>query len=117
MKTASAKIDDARISIKHATVLCDAIRGKNFFKAQALLQRIADGEESLKGKYYTKAVGQFLDLMRNLEANARAKDLSPEKLIIRTAKADLGDRFMRPKSRYKMRGRRAKATNLTMVVG
>ena len=116
MKTASARIDNARISLKHSIVLCKEIRGKKVEKAKRILQNLIDEKVSLKRKYYTKASKKILELVKSAEANAKAKNMDVEKLLIKKAKADKGEKFIRPKTRWRFRGRKAKSTNITIVV-
>lgn len=116
MKTASAKILNARISLKNSIVLCKAIRGKRLEKAKRILQDLVDKKINLDGKYYLNAAKQILEIVKSAEANAKAKNLDIEKLFIKKAKVDKGEKFIRPRSRYRFRGREAKSTNITIVV-
>jgi len=117
MKSASASISNARISFKHSVILCKEIRGKNVEKAKRFLQNLIDEKESLDGKYYTNASKKFLEIIKNAEENAKVKNLDVEKLFIKTAKADKGERFVRPKTRWGLRGREAKSSNIKIVLG
>ncbi|MEM5879375.1 MAG: uL22 family ribosomal protein [Candidatus Aenigmatarchaeota archaeon] len=116
MKTASSKISNARISLKHSLVLCKELKGKKLGKARKFLENLISEKVSIDGKYYTKAAGIFLELLRAAEANARQKGLNAEKLFIKNIKADKGLRFYRPRSLWHLRRQRAKAVNLTVEV-
>jgi ribosomal protein L22 len=71
---------------------------------------------SLGGKYYTNAAKQILEVLESAEANAKQKDLAGEKLFIKIAKADAGETFIKPKSRWRLRGRKAKSSSITIEV-
>lgn len=117
MTTAMAKVTNARISLKHSLVLCKAIRKKNLNDAKNLLENLINKRSSLDGKYYTNASEKFLEVLQATEANAKQKNLNTEKLFVKIAKADKGNKFIRPKSRFKFRGREAKMTNIEIVLG
>lgn len=106
----------ARISLKHSIILCKILRGKRLERAKSLLQNLIEKKESIDGKYYTKASRHFLELLENVEANAKQKDMDSNKLFVKNIKADKGFTFLLPKSRAKFRGRKAKVTNLEVVV-
>lgn len=117
MRTASARATDARISSKHSFIICNEIRGKKLERAKKILESMIAKKISLKGKYYTKASKKILELLENADANAKFRGLSIETLFVKTAKADRGYKFIRPKSRMRFRGRKAKVTNIEIVVG
>ncbi len=109
-------MDDARISLKHALVLCKQLKGKRTAKARRLLEDLIAGTRSINGKYYTNASKKLLELLKTAEANAAQKGLDAEKLFVAAARANKGRTFIRPRSRAKLRGRRAKATNVEIVL-
>ena|SRR3989304_2112490 len=112
----SAKSSGARVSFKDAQVVCRALRGKSLSSGKNLLQNLLDKKESLGGRYYSQTAENIFNLLKSAEANAKQKNLAPEKLFIKVAKADQGYKFIRPKSRAKFRGRQAKVTNLEVAV-
>jgi large subunit ribosomal protein L22 len=112
MKKVVAKISNARISLKHSLVLCRELKGKNLQKAKKFLEDLIAQKTNIKGKYYTKAAKNFLDLLKTSEANATQKGLNKEKLFIKQIKADKGLRFRRPRTLWHLRGERIKAVNL-----
>jgi len=116
MKTAIAKVSNARISLKHSLVLCKELKGKKLGKAMKFLEDLIAQKVSINGKYYTKAAKNFLDLLKAGEANATRKGLNPEKLFIKQIKADKGLRFYRPRSLWHLRRQRIKAVNLSLEV-
>jgi ribosomal protein L22 len=116
MKTASTILRDARISFKKSQVLCHQIKGKKFEREKKFLQNLVDRKVTLDGKYYPKTASKFLEMFQSLEANAKVKKLDAGKLWIKQAKADKGLVFMRPRSRFRLRARKAKSASVEIVV-
>jgi len=116
MKTAISKISNARISLKHALVLCKKLKGKKVGKVEKFLEDLIAKKVDIDGKYYTNAAKKFLELVKAAKANARQKGLNEEKLFIKEIKADKGVRYYRPRSLWHLRGQRIKAVHLTLEV-
>jgi ribosomal protein L22 len=116
MKTASTILRDARISFKKSQILCHQIKGKKFEKARNFLENLVDRKVALDGKYYTKTAAKFLEMFRSVEANAKVKKLNTEKLWVKKAKAEKGVVFVRPRSRFRLRSRKAKSATVEIVV-
>jgi len=118
-KIASAKINQARISFKQSQVLTRQIRGKRLSTAKRWLEYLSDGKTTIEGtkhgKTYPTAAEKFLEAIQSLEANAKVKNMNVEKLFLVKAHANAGESFYRPRSRFHLRGRKAKSTNLTFV--
>ncbi|MGC8812755.1 MAG: uL22 family ribosomal protein [Candidatus Aenigmatarchaeota archaeon] len=112
MKTASAVLEDARVSLKHSVAVCKEIKNKKIEKAKKFLEMLAEKKIDLNGKYYTNAARKILEILKTAEANAKVKNLNPERLFVKIAKADKGRVFTRPKSRWRFRGRKAKVTRI-----
>jgi large subunit ribosomal protein L22 len=117
MKTASASIKDARVSLKHSVAICKELRGKKLESAKNFLNNLINKKVSLDRKYHTNAAKQILEVLESAETNASREGLAVEKLFIRKIKADQGAAFVKPKSRWHLRGRKAKATNITVELG
>lgn len=115
-KTSSARADAAQISTKHAMVLCKELKKKRVDKAKALLEGLIASKRSLNGKHYTNASKKILEILKSAEANAMIKGLDTDRLFVAVAKADKGRTFIRPKSRFKSRGRRMKSTNIEIIL-
>jgi ribosomal protein L22 len=116
MKIATAKATDARISVKHSIVLCKEIKGIRLESGKKFLQELLDQKKSLAGKYHPTAAKKLIEILSSAEANAKIKNMNTDKLFIKTARANQGYAFYRPRSRYKLRGRRVKATHITIEV-
>jgi len=113
---ATAKSKDARISFKKSIILAKELRKKKVSSALQLLRELKDKKKSLKGKYYTKTTNKFLEVLLAAEANAKKKNLNSDRLFIKIIKADKGYKFIRPRSRFGLRGTQAKMTNLEIIV-
>jgi len=116
MKKATARFDDARVSFKQSMFLCKEIKGKKVSKAKAFLQNLIDQKINLDGKYYPTTAGKFLEILKNAEANAKQKNLTLEKCFVKTVKADAGETFAKPKSRFRFRGRKAKSSSIVIEI-
>jgi large subunit ribosomal protein L22 len=103
-----------RISGKHSMALCSEISGKTLPKARAFVERLLSKKQSLDGKYYTKASGEMLELLKSAENNVEFKGLDAERMIV-SASAHQGFRFMRPR-RFKLRRQQRKVTNVQLVL-
>lgn len=112
MKTAYSRLDDARISLKHSMIICRELKNKKSDDAESFLESLISKKANINKKYHTSAAKKILEILKTAEANAKMKNLNTEKLFIRLAKADKGEVFMRPKSRWRFRGRKAKVTRV-----
>ena len=74
-KSAKTQGSGLRVSKKASMSVCRAINKKSLQKAKALLSSIAEGSESLDGKYYTNATKEVLSLLESAERNAEASRL------------------------------------------
>jgi ribosomal protein L22 len=117
MKTASAKMERARISLKHSLAIIGELKGKKLEAAKRFLEDLLDKKISLGKKYHPTAAKQILEILESAEANAKQKEMNSEKLFIRKIKADKGFTFMRPRTRIHLRGRKVKSTTLFVELG
>jgi ribosomal protein L22 len=115
-KTAIAKFENARISLKSSKIVCREIKGKKVERAKRILEGLIAGKHSLGGKYYTKTAKKILEVLINAESNAKVKAMDEGRLFINITKADKGRTFIRPRSRSGRRGERAKMTNLEIIL-
>jgi ribosomal protein L22 len=115
-KQASARITDARISLKSSIILCKSIRNKRVVKSKALLEGLISGKRDINGKHYTKTARKILELLKNAESNAKVKMMDEDRLFVASAKADKGRTFIRPRTKASRRGERAKMTHLEILL-
>jgi len=138
-KNARAIAANRRISTKYAVEICREIKGKPVKKAEAFLERVREHTDYLPLRKYSKKVAhrkgkgahvvkagrfpenackEFLDLLKSVKANADAKGLDTEKLMVMDALATQGFRrtAMQPKGHISGRMRERKSTHLEIVV-
>jgi large subunit ribosomal protein L22 len=116
MKTAAARDTNSKVSLKHSLVVCRAIRGKRVDKAKKFLQDVLNEKRSLNGKHYTNTVKKFLEVLRAAGANAKEKNLAADKLFIKNAIANKGEEQYRPRTRWRLRGRKGRSTNIEIIL-
>ena len=95
------------ISTKHAIAICRFLKGKSISESNLLLEKVIKkkmvvpfrGEiphkKGVPGRYPINASKTFINLLKNLSANASQKGLSIEKLKI-SGKANLASRASKP---------------------
>lgn len=103
-----------RVSDRNSRVLCSRITGMSLTKGRRLLSDLAAQKRSLKGKYYTNTAKEIVELLGSAQANAEAKGLDPDKLLIH-ASAHRGFTFLRNR-RFQKRGQSRKVCNLQIVL-
>lgn len=113
---ASAKLMDANISTKDSLILSRQLKGLRVDRATRFLDDLLSQKVNVAGKYYTKTAETFLQVLKSAEANAKQKNLDTEKLFVKIAKADKAAKVVRPKSRFKFRGREGKSTHIQIVL-
>jgi len=113
---ALSKLSEARISFKSSLILSRELKGLKMDRAKQFLDDLINQKASVDGKYYTTVAKSFLQVLKSAEANARQKNLDTEKLFVKIAKTDKTRKFVRPKSRFKFRGREAKIANIEIVL-
>jgi ribosomal protein L22 len=116
MKTATAKLSDAKISPLKSVLLLNKIRNKHLDYVKNFLNNLIDEKSSVGGKHYTKTAMVLLSFLESAEANAKQKNMNIEKLVIKTITADKGEKNPRGRSRWRLRGRKAKSTNIKVVL-
>jgi ribosomal protein L22 len=115
-KLATAKFENARVSLKSSKILCKGIKSKKVVRAKAMLEGMISGKHSLGRKYYTNTAKKILEVLKNAEANGKAKGMDEERLFVSVAKAGKGRTFSRPRSRSGRRGEQAKMTHLEIIL-
>ena len=113
-KTAKASAREIRVSHKHATEICSAIKGMKLDQAKTYLQQVIKIEKPVPfrkhkkkqphrkglqkiaaGKYPQKAAGKILKKLEEAETNAEFKGLDTENLRITHASAYPGMKVKR----------------------
>jgi large subunit ribosomal protein L22 len=111
-KTTKIAGRELRISPKHATEICRAIKGMKLEKAKEFLEQVIAKktpvpfrrykkkvghrhgmQKSSAGRYPTKAAGKILGLLRGAEANAEFRSMDVETMRIIHASAYAGSKL------------------------
>mmetsp|Transcript_18939 Transcript_18939/g.19676 ORF Transcript_18939/g.19676 Transcript_18939/m.19676 type:complete len:189 (+) Transcript_18939:46-612(+) len=110
-KAVKARVSHLRVHYKHCREICAAIKGLHLPKAKTYLQNVLVQKAAIPFTKYTGGIGRhaiaktykapgdkvgfpvkatksFLDLLRNLEANAEAKGLDADQITITHAQAN-----------------------------
>lgn len=116
MKTATAKATNAIVSLKDSRILLKEIKGGKVDRMKKYLDDLIDEKRSLEGKYFTKTAKELLGILKSAEANAKNKTMNIDRLFIRNARADKGEKRILAKSRAPHRGREGKVANIEIVV-
>ncbi len=138
-KTAKAMMKNRPVSLKYSLELMAKIKGQRVDKSMAYIQRIINHEEFLPlrtykkkmghrkgetkhmtkvGRYPTRVMNTFLDLLNSVKANADYKGLDSDNLLITHMFASQGFSRMSSQSQGRIAGkmRKRKATHLEVVV-
>ena len=70
------------ISQLNAVKVCKAINRKKFNDAKKILEDLSNEKTSLRGKYFTKTTNEILKLLKQLESNAKNKNLDLDKMFL-----------------------------------
>lgn len=103
-----------RISRKDSVVICRVIKKKKLKTAKRLLEDLLSKRRNLKGKYYSKAVEEILNLLQSCEKNAEYLGLDKNKLFVH-ASAHQGS-ISRRRRRKSAFGSRMKMTNIEIFL-
>ncbi|MBI5332495.1 MAG: hypothetical protein HZB65_02895 [Candidatus Aenigmarchaeota archaeon] len=111
---AKASAENLRVSTKDSIVLSRAIRGKKLTTAKRLLNDLSEKKRDLDGKYHSKAVGEFIELLNSCEKNADNTGLERSRLFLHCS-ATHGSKSRRRRRKSKF-GSQMKTTNLEMIL-
>lgn len=102
------------ISYKSSKIVCRKIAGMKFDKAQRFLNGLANENESIDGKHFTKSAQYILEVLESAKNNANVKGFDGE-LRVKLAVADKGPRRMRSKRRRDF-GTEMKNTHVKIIL-
>ena len=96
-KMARALGKDLPISVKHATMVCNAIRGKGIERARAILEDAMNLKKAIKftrfnmdrghkrkigpGRFVPKTCGEIAKVLKSAESNGHQKNLSNMRIV------------------------------------
>jgi large subunit ribosomal protein L22 len=116
MKTATAKGTNSKVSSKHSLIVCREIKGMKSDKAKKFLEDMLNEKRSINRKYYTNTVKKYLEILKAAVANAKEKNLAADKLFVRNAISNRGEEQYRPRTRWRLRGRKGRSTNIEIIL-
>lgn len=114
------------ISKKHSVAICRFIKGKKIGECISLLEKVRMKKIAVpikgraevphrkgmeRGRFPVKASFYFIKLLKNLRGNALVKNLDPESVVIKIAKADKGE----TPTRVRRRGWKGKRTHILLI--
>ncbi|MBI2583677.1 MAG: hypothetical protein HYW25_03350 [Candidatus Aenigmarchaeota archaeon] len=102
------------ISTKNAQRICTIVRGKKLSVARRLLNDVAEGRRSLRGKYYTSTTKMMEKMLESCAANAKSLGLDEEKLFVH-ASAHHGTHFHRRRRKARF-GSQLKRTHVEVML-
>ncbi len=102
------------VSEKTATKVCRVINRSKFKDAKKTIEDIINGKKSLNGKFHTSAATEILNLLKIVEANARARGFDPEDMEIYIS-AHRGPTLLRARRKRRF-GFRMKQSNIQVVL-
>jgi len=113
-KTASAS-STLRISHKSAAEICKVLNKKKFTEAKDILTEILNQKATLKRKFYTKTSKELLEVLKQLEFNARKKELEPDNMFLFIS-AHRGPTLHRARRRWRKFGSRLKSCHIQAIL-
>ena len=74
--------ESQRVSKRNLHQICRSIKGKTVKRSKMLLEDVIDKRRSIKGKYYSNAASEMLDILNSCEKNAENIGLDIERLFV-----------------------------------
>jgi len=103
------------ISSKNAVKVCRSINRKKFDYAKNKLEDLINKKENLNGKYFTKTSKEIFKLLKQLENNAKSKNLDPNAMFLFVS-AHRGPTLHRARRKWRKFGSRLKICNVQAVL-
>ncbi|MEM5804394.1 MAG: hypothetical protein QXU82_00890 [Candidatus Aenigmatarchaeota archaeon] len=104
----------ASVSTKAATIVCRKLNRMEFGAAKKLVAAIAEGKESIRGRYHTATAEEIGRLLESLEFNAKARSIEPAKMTLLIS-AHQGTNMMRSRTK-RMYGYHMKSTHIHAIL-
>ena len=104
------------ISHKNAAEVCKKLNKKKFGEAKNFLTKVVGQKSTVKGsKYFSKTSEEILDVLKQLEFNARKKELEPENMFLFIS-AHRGPTMHRARRRWRKFGSRMKSCHIQAIL-
>jgi ribosomal protein L22 len=113
-KKASAS-STLRISQKNAAEVCKVLNRKKFAESKKILSNILNQKSNLKGKYFTKTTKEIMEILKQLEFNARKKELDADNMFLFIS-AHRGPTMHRARRRWRKFGSRLKSCHVQAIL-
>jgi ribosomal protein L22 len=104
-----------RISYKNAAEVCKVLNRKKLAEAKKILTDVMNQKSTIKRKYYTKTTKEILDVIKQLEFNARKKELEPDNMFLFIS-AHRGPTMHRTRRRWRKFGSRLKSCHIQAIL-
>lgn len=104
-----------RISHKNAVNVCKKLNRKKLAEAKKFLVDVLDQKSTIKRKYYTKTSEELLEVLKQLEFNARKKELDADNMFLFIS-AHRGPTMHRARRRWNKFGTRMKSCHVQAVL-
>jgi ribosomal protein L22 len=113
-KAASASTT-LNISEKNAAEVCKFLNRKKFAESKKILDNVLNQKLKLNGKYYTKTTEEIMKLLKQLESNARKKELDADKMFLFIS-THRGPTMHRARRRWRKFGSRMKSCHVQAIL-
>jgi len=104
-----------RISFKNAAEVCKKLNKKKLVEAKKFLTDVVNQKSAIKRKYYSKTSEEILDVLKQLEFNARKKELDADNMFLFIS-AHRGPTMHRARRRWRKFGSRMKSCHVQAVL-
>jgi ribosomal protein L22 len=113
-KKASA-LSTLRISQNNAAEVCKVLNRKKFAESKKILSDVLNKKSKLKGKYFTKTSEEIMEVLKQLEFNARKKELDVDNMFLFIS-AHRGPTMHRTRRRWRKFGSRMKSCHVQAIL-
>jgi ribosomal protein L22 len=113
-KKASAS-STLRISHKNAAEVCKVLNRKKLAEAKKILTDVLNQDSTIKRKYYSKTTDEILKVLKQLEFNARKKELDADNMFLFIS-AHRGPTMHRARRRWRKFGSRMKSCHIQAIL-
>jgi ribosomal protein L22 len=113
-KKASAS-STLRISHKNAAEVCKVLNRKKLAEAKKILTDVLNQDSTIKRKYDSKTTDEILKVLKQLEFNARKKELDADNMFLFIS-AHRGPTMHRARRRWRKFGSRMKSCHIQAIL-
>jgi ribosomal protein L22 len=103
------------ISHKNAAEVCKALNRKKLGEAKKLLSDVVNQKSMIKSRYFSKTSEEILEVLKQLEFNARKKELDADNMFLFIS-AHRGPTMHRARRRWRKFGSRMKSCHVQAIL-